>query len=158
MITREVDYALRAVLELAEAAEGRSASVLAAATQVPYPFLRRVLARLTEARVVRSLRGRSGGVQLARPASELSLLEIVRAMDPDTVTLNACLREGADCPRLSWCAARTALRGAQQELWRNLSSVSLASLARGAPRIPVNKPKTQRTTGTRKQKGVRNLP
>jgi Rrf2 family protein len=109
VITREADYALRAVLELAAGTGGRSAAELARATQVPYPFMRRVLARLTAAGLVRSLRGRSGGVRLTRPATDLSLLEVLSVMDADTVTLNACLREGADCARSSWCAAHAAL-------------------------------------------------
>ncbi len=128
MITREVDYALRAVLELAAGTEGRSALELAEATQVPHPFMRRVLGRLTEARLVQSQRGRGGGVRLARPAASLSLLEVVRAMDPDTVTLNACLRAGADCARRSWCAAHATLTDVQQDLWHRLDAISIASL------------------------------
>lgn len=156
MITREADYAVRAVLELAGCSAGRSARVLGVATDVPYPFLRRVLGRLTETRLVRSLRGRSGGVELARPAAEISLLDIVRAMDPDTVTLNACLREDAACPRLSWCAAHTVLRDAQQELWARLSSISIASLARAnAARSAARPSPTKPTTTKRKQAGTR---
>ncbi len=140
MITREVDYALRAVLELAAGTEGRSATVLAEATQVPYPFMRRVLARLTAARLVQSLRGRGGGVRLARPAGALTLLDVVRAMDPDTVTLNACLREGAYCARSAWCAAHAALTDVQQELWHRLAGISIAALVQTEQ---ARKPKTK---------------
>jgi Rrf2 family protein len=128
VITREVDYALRAVLELASGTAGRSAAALAEATQVPYPFMRRVLARLTAARLVQSLRGRAGGVRLTRPAAALTLLDVVRAMDPDTVTLNACLREGAYCERSAWCAAHAALTDIQQDLWHRLAGISIAAL------------------------------
>jgi Rrf2 family protein len=148
VITREADYALRAVLELAAGTGGRSAAELARATQVPYPFMRRVLARLTAAGLVRSLRGRSGGVRLTRPATDLSLLEVLSAMDADTVTLNACLREGADCARSSWCAAHAALAVVQQELWHRLAAISIASLVQAEQAI---KPRNKKQTTPRRK-------
>jgi Rrf2 family protein len=148
VITREADYALRAVLELAAGTGGQSAAELARATQAPYPFMRRVLARLTVARLVRSLRGRRGGVRLARPTADLSLLEVLRAMDADTVTLNACLREGTDCARSGWCAAHAALTGVQQELWHRLAAISIASLVQAEQAI---KPRNKKQTTPRRK-------
>ena len=139
MITREADYAVRAVLELASGTSGRSAAELARATQVPYPFLRRVLGRLTAAKLVKSVRGRSGGVQLARPAGAISLLDVVRAIDPDTVTLNTCLRDGGACSRARRCAAHASLGCVQRALWRALDAVTFAALAK-QERTPTNQP------------------
>ena len=133
MITREADYAIRAVLELAADASGRSAAVLARATAVPYPFLRRVLAKLIAAKLVLSLRGRTGGVRLARPAGKISLLDVAAAIDPATITLNSCLRDASTCARLRHCAAHTALARVQQELWRALAAVTFDQLVQSDP-------------------------
>jgi len=130
MITREADYAVRAVLELASGTSGRSAAELARATQVPYPFLRRVLGRLTAAKLVKSVRGRSGGVQLARPAGAISLRDVVRAIDPATITLNACLLDGGRCSRVRRCAVHASLARVQKELWRSLDAVTFDTLVR----------------------------
>jgi len=128
MITRETDYAIRAVLELVSRARGRSAAELARATRVPYPFMRRVLGKLTAAKLVRSSRGRSGGVQLVRPAREISLLDVARAIDPHAVTLNACLRKDGSCSRLRQCTVHEALARVQQDLWQGLATITFDAL------------------------------
>ena len=129
MITREADYAIRAVLELASRDAGCSAAELARATQVPYPFLRRVLQKLTAARLVATRRGRTGGVRLARASAAISLLDVARAIDPATITLNSCLRDGGACARRTCCTAQTALVRIQRDLWRALADVSFDTLA-----------------------------
>jgi len=133
MITREADYAIRAVLELAASASGRSATDLASATQVPYPFLRRVLGKLTAAKLVTSRRGRSGGMQLARPAGKISLLDVARAIDPSTITLNRCLLAGGACSRQRHCAVHGALDRVQQTLWQALSESTFDTFAQQHP-------------------------
>ncbi|MEI8242522.1 MAG: Rrf2 family transcriptional regulator [bacterium] len=138
MITREADYAIRAVLELAGGTSGRSAAALARTAQVPYPFLRRVLGKLVAAGLVCSSRGRGGGVRLARPAAAISLLDVARAIDPDTVTLNACLREDGACCGLRRCAVHAALASVQRDLWRALAAVNFDSLASRTKTQPNN--------------------
>ena len=138
MITREADYAIRAVLELASGADGRSSAELARATQVPYPFLRRVLGKLTAAGLVQSLRGRAGGARLARPARAISLLDVARAIDPDTITLNRCLQAGSRCSRQRRCAAHVSLDRVQQQLWQALAAITFDKL------VQPNQPKTKK--------------
>lgn len=130
MLTRETDYAIRAVLALASGGRARSAAELARDTQVPYPFLRRVLGRLTAAGLAKSLRGRGGGVQLAQPAGRISLLDVARAMDPASVTLNQCLLAGDACTRARRCAVHAALGRVQRQLWRSLAAVTFDALVR----------------------------
>ena len=130
MITRETDYAIRAVLALASGTSGRSATDLARITQVPYPFLRRVLGRLTAAGLITSVRGRTGGVRLAQPASAVSLFDVAWAIDPAAITLNACLREGNKCPRMRRCPVHTPLNRIQHDLWQALNAVTFDTLVR----------------------------
>ena len=143
MITREVDYAIRAVLELASSTSGRSAADLARATQAPYPFLRRVLQRLTAAGLVVSRRGCTGGMRLARPAAAISLLDVARAIDAATITLNSCLRDGGACSRRPRCTAHTALSRVQQELWQALAAITFGTLAQPTQ---TNQPNRKRKT------------
>jgi Rrf2 family protein len=76
------DYALRAAIELAAAGPGHvTADHLAQAQAMPSKFLEAILTQLRRAGLVRSQRGPDGGFWLARPASEISLADIIRAID-----------------------------------------------------------------------------
>lgn len=76
------DYALRAAIELAASREGHVTSdQLAKAQQIPGKFLEAILTQLRRAGLVRSQRGPDGGFWLARPAEEISLADIIRAID-----------------------------------------------------------------------------
>ena len=104
MITRETDYAIRALLYLACGKPNTwvSASVLATQMEIPYRFLRRILLKLGEMKLVVSARGKYGGVRLAKPAEVTTLYEIVQAADPQAIMLNICRRK-----RFFYCAGRS---------------------------------------------------
>src|SRR5579884_1878711 len=82
-VSAKTDYALRAVLELASSAGDRPRPVeeLAQAQEIPVSFLKNILVQLRSAGVVRSRRGPDGGYQLARPADQLSLADVIRAVE-----------------------------------------------------------------------------
>lgn len=83
MLSQTVEYALRAVVQLASIAPRASTTAeLAVVTQVPQAYLAKVLQALVKAGIVASQRGASGGVSLARPAEKLTILDIVNATDP----------------------------------------------------------------------------
>ena len=76
------DYALRAVIELAAAGPGHvTADQLARTQAIPGKFLEAILTQLRRAGLVRSQRGPDGGFWLARPAGEISLADVIRAID-----------------------------------------------------------------------------
>src|SRR5215472_13483122 len=80
------DYALRAVIELAAAGPGHvTADQLARTQAIPGKFLEAILTQLRRAGLVRSQRGPEGGFWLARPSSEISLADIIRAVDGQLV-------------------------------------------------------------------------
>ena len=80
-LSARADYALRAAIELA-AQDGRvTADQLAQAQDIPGKFLEAILTHLRRSNIVRSQRGPDGGFWLARPAAEISLAEIIRAID-----------------------------------------------------------------------------
>ena len=83
MFSQTVEYALRAVAHLAYAAPNpRTTEQVADATRVPPAYLSKVLQALSRAGIVRSQRGVGGGIALARPADELTILEVVNAVEP----------------------------------------------------------------------------
>lgn len=130
MLTRESDYAIRALLYLARHTEGapQSAMVIAEAMDIPYRFVRRILLKLNNAGLVDSVRGKQGGLKLALIPAYISLLDIARAVDPQTVTLNLCLTEPDACRRSPQCVVHRELARVQAMIARELASISLADL------------------------------
>jgi Rrf2 family protein len=91
MFSQTVEYAMRAVVFLAEAAPApRTADQIAAATKAPKAYMAKVLRQLVRGGVVRSQRGSGGGVTLARTPAETTLLDVVQAVEP--------IRRIATCP------------------------------------------------------------
>ena len=83
MFSQTVEYALRAVAFLAgQAPAARTTDQIAAATRVPKPYLSKVLQKLVERGVVHSRRGVGGGMSLVKGPADLTLLEVVSAVEP----------------------------------------------------------------------------
>lgn len=83
MISQTVEYALRTVCFLAsQSPAAQTTSQIAAATKVPQAYLSKVIQGLNRAGVLRSQRGVRGGVSLVKTPAELTLLEVVNAVDP----------------------------------------------------------------------------
>lgn len=83
MLSQTVEYALRAVVYLADQApEPRTTEQMAEVTRVPQSYLSKVMQGLVRAGLVKSQRGIHGGFVLSRPATEMTILEVVDAVDP----------------------------------------------------------------------------
>lgn len=86
MFSKTVEYALRAVARLVESElrgqGGQTVSQISAHTQVPVAYLSKVLQNLARENLIVSQRGIGGGFRLARPANEITILEVVNAVDP----------------------------------------------------------------------------
>jgi Rrf2 family protein len=130
-IPATVDYAIRAMAELAAAGGGpMKADELAEAQAIPVTFLRSILTDLRRGRLVTSQRGPEGGFVLARPAETIALADIFRVIDGPLATvrdqsLRSMSYEGAasELP-VVWMAVRAGLR-------RVLETVTVADLAAG---------------------------
>lgn len=131
MITREADYAVRTVLHLTRkyGGEGRVRSrELADEMEIPYRFFRKLVGRLVDAGLVRSRRGRDGGLLLGRPPDNISLLDVLNAMDPNGVKLNLCLSDARLCGRSGLCPVHDRLVGLQSVLDEKLDEITFESL------------------------------
>lgn len=117
-VSAKSDYALRALIEIAARSDGIpvSAEELGRLQGIPHGFLQAILADLRRAEIVMSVRGQSGGWRLARASSEVSVADIIRAVDgplvsvyglrPEAVTYN----DSAMVLQLVWIAARANMR------------------------------------------------
>src|ERR1700744_3884282 len=98
-LSARADYALRAAIELAAASSGHvTADQLARAQQIPGKFLETILTQLRRAGLIRSQRGPEGGFWLARPAEEISLADIIRAIDGPLLGVRGERPENIDYP------------------------------------------------------------
>jgi Rrf2 family transcriptional regulator, nitric oxide-sensitive transcriptional repressor len=83
MFSQKVEYALRAVVHLAsESPSARTVEQIAKATKVPRAYLAKVVQELVHAGIARSQRGIGGGISLMKTPAELTILEVVNAVDP----------------------------------------------------------------------------
>jgi Rrf2 family protein len=129
-ITRATDYAVRVLVQLATLPDGEMTQLnaLAAATGVRETFLSKILQRLVHQGLVSSHRGTGGGFCLRVLASQITLLQVIEAMEGRT-QLNVCLGEGDSCERKSFCGAHPVWQKAQAALTQVLATVSIAQLA-----------------------------
>ncbi|MFF1513159.1 RrF2 family transcriptional regulator [Streptomyces sp. NPDC058305] len=98
-ISAKADYATRALLELArEPARPLTCEAIASSQHIPFRFLKSVVGELRKAGLVRSQRGCEGGYWLGRPAGEVTLLDVVRAVDGELITLRGEPLAGLDYP------------------------------------------------------------
>lgn len=118
-ITRQAEYALRTVLYLAQQVPGSrvSTSKIAQEKNIPNSFLAKIISQLSLAGLISTSRGARGGVSLSRPVREVSMLDVVEAID-GPVTLNECIVHpdecefGPDCPLHDvWCKSQSELVG-----------------------------------------------
>jgi Rrf2 family protein len=108
-----------------------SARRLGETLDIPYPFARRIVTQLAAAGLVDTRRGVGGGVDLARPAADISLRDIVCSLD-GPVSLNECTRTPGYCSRGADCPVHEAWQEADGVLDRFLRAKDLASMAAAA--------------------------
>ena len=134
-VTAKVDYAIRAALELAAAPEGKpvKGERIAQAQSIPLKFLENILLELRHQGLVQSQRGAEGGYWLARSAEEITLAEVIRAVEGPLANVRGSRPESVEyagaAERLQdvWIAVRANLRSV-------LEAVTLADVASG--RLP----------------------
>jgi len=125
-ITRQADYAVRAVLYLAQLGSDQRAatSQIAQEQRIPPSFLAKIVSQLSVAGILQTSRGARGGVFLARVPKEISILEVVEAID-GPILLNECVADnGGSCPFGDTCPMQPVWCDAQIELVNRLKSTN----------------------------------
>ncbi len=130
-ITRQADYAVRAVLYLAQLGPDRRAatSQIAQEQQIPPSFLAKIVSQLSVAGLLQTSRGARGGVSLARSPDQISLLEVVEAID-GPIFLNECVANGV-CNFGDACPMRSVWCDAQSELVQRLKVTTFEGFSNG---------------------------
>ena len=131
-VTAKADYAVRATIELAAGEQGipRKVDDLAQAQDIPISFLENILTQLKSAGIVRSQRGPEGGYWLARPPQELTLAQVIRAVEGPLVGVRGQPPEetsytgSSEALQRVWVALRANLRAV-------LENVTAADVASG---------------------------
>jgi Rrf2 family protein len=128
-ISRKIDYGLRAMIYLASIAQEAVVPFREIARQmlVPEDFLAKILKTLVDHGLVRSTRGPHGGYALARPASEVSFLEVIEAVE-GPIALNVCLDGDDACGKAPACTMVSVWREGQEKMLEVYRAVKLSSL------------------------------
>jgi Rrf2 family transcriptional regulator, iron-sulfur cluster assembly transcription factor len=129
-LTRAGEYAIRCVLYLS--AKGQDEAVsrreICEAMDVPHHFLGKIAQELSKAGLLVISQGARGGYRLGRPPAEISLLDVLEAVEGEII-LNDCLAPGTPCDRSQVCSVHPVWAEARDKLRQTLSEVSFAALA-----------------------------
>ena len=128
-LTKECDYGIRIIRALA-GNEKRTAEEICAAENIPGQFAYKILKKLERAGFLQSSRGRDGGYWLVKPLREISILNIISAID-ENLFLHECLREDRPCSRNLKeypCAVHLELDRIQQVLIEELRKKNIVEL------------------------------
>lgn len=142
-INRQTDYAVRVVLALAKLGEGvrRSSADIQQEMLIPRAFMSRIVAQLARDGLVNTYPGREGGLSLPRPASQITLRDVVEAFE-GPILLSACLQVKGedDCPFQSSCPVRSKWGRVQVAMMREMASISFEDLAMESLGVPLAMP------------------
>lgn len=139
-LTMTGEYAVRAMMHLAGCPHGTLVQItdVSVRWQIPESFLRKIVPLLTRAGLIRSQRGTGGGIQLAKRAEDLTLLDVIQAAEGE-IFLNKCLIAPGMCSMDAGCSVHLVWCEAQKAVKDILTRSSLAELAARA-RLPIAEP------------------
>ncbi|MCF7824000.1 MAG: Rrf2 family transcriptional regulator [Candidatus Marinimicrobia bacterium] len=128
-LTKAGEYGLRAIRYLVETGDQKRVSIgdISVDKNIPEPFLRKLFKPLVQQGIINSTRGVSGGVRLARAPEEITVLEVVEALE-GPLALNECLLVDNACEFMSECGMHDIWDEAQAAMARVLKSKNLTQL------------------------------
>ena len=131
-LTRKGEYAIRGILYLAGLPQGKVAliSEIAETAEVPKSFLSKIFQSFAKIGLVNSARGTGGGFTLARPPAQITLREVVEAVEGPIVP-NRCLIGQGTCDKDATCSVHPVWRRVQMEVVAILDGITLEDLVKG---------------------------
>jgi Rrf2 family protein len=129
-LTRKGDYAIRGIIYLAGQPLDKISllSDIAAAVDVPQTFLAKIFQQFSKSGIVRSYRGTGGGFMLARAPEQITLLEVVEAVE-GPITPNRCVVAPGECDRDGFCTVHPVWEQVKRQIRQLLSGITLKDLA-----------------------------
>lgn len=142
-INRQTDYAVRVILALAQRGEGArlSSAEIQREMLIPPALMSRIVAQLAREGLVDTFPGREGGLSLPRPASQITLRDVVEVFE-GPILLSECLQVKGedDCPFQSNCPVRSKWGRVQVAMLREMAAITFESLALEAAGVPMAVP------------------
>ena len=131
LITRNTDYAIRAVCALAKR-RGKvlTVPILVGELKIPRPFLRKILQVLGSKLIIDSSRGIGGGFKLMRDPKKLYMLEIIEAFQ-GPFSLNECFLNKSLCPNRKTCFLKKKIDHIEADVLRQLKNITVADILKG---------------------------
>ncbi|MFA5162074.1 MAG: Rrf2 family transcriptional regulator [Elusimicrobiales bacterium] len=131
LLSRETDYAVRALAVLAGAGEGKhvSSSEISRVQRIPLSFLRRILGGLLRAGLIEAREGRNGGVRLARKPETISIASVMEIFQ-GPVSLSRCIFRRRLCRNGGTCVLRREIADIESYAARKLAGLTVADLLR----------------------------
>jgi len=128
LITREIDYAVRALIHLAENI-GRTISVteLVEELGITRPFLRSIMQKLAKESLVGSHKGNKGGFKLIKNPDDILLIDLVEIFQ-GKFSLNECILNKDICPNIENCILKSRIEGIEEKVKKELESINLKTL------------------------------
>ena len=130
LITRNTDYALRAICYMAQKNKVVTAFELVGALGVPRPFMRKILQRLSKEKILTSYKGQAGGFKLKLLPEKISIIQIMRIFQGQT-NLDGCFLKKDICPNRGKCILRKKIRVIENNALTQLRQINIASLIKG---------------------------
>lgn len=127
LITRNTDYALRALCYISKRRDLISVDELVKELGVPRPFMRKILQRLNKERILESYKGQGGGFKLKVPPAKIFIIRIMRIFQGQ-VGLNGCFLKKDICPDKGRCVLRKKIHAIEDDLFERLKQINVASL------------------------------
>ena len=126
-LSKKVDYALMALMHLAERGGSHSTREIAADHRLPQDLLAKVLQRLAREGVVASHQGTKGGYRLSRPAGDITVGQVIEAIE-GPLALTQCLTDVGACDQFDTCNIKTPLQRLNDHVASTLARVTIADM------------------------------
>jgi len=128
LITRNTDYAVRALCCIAEQKQGViSADQLVKSLEMPRPFLRKILQTLNKEGLLNSSKGKGGGFVLAVSPGKITLTDVIKIFQ-GPIRLNECKFRKSDCSYINDCLLKKKIDEIEKEVITKLKTITIASI------------------------------
>lgn len=139
-ISRQADYAIRTIIDLACLPSGELVQTkeIAIRQEIPEKYLPTIVRTLARSGLLRTLRGSHGGVSLARPPAQITIRDVVEAID-GPVLLNRCLIRPGECGgdgRENLCSLHEFWQNLVEDIQKEMEAINFFDLANGTHSLP----------------------
>lgn len=128
LLTRDTDYAIRALCCVADMKKGTATTgSLSEELDIPRPFMRKIFQQLNKKGIVKTSKGKGGGVSLVKAPEDITVLDITEIFQ-GPFKLNEHMFKGKTCPRLDICLLKKMLDAIDADVMAKLGGITIASL------------------------------